>query len=116
MTGPAHPAGQAAGNTDALAQVQARNKLIQAVRDSLKGQGLDIRERTNDLVITHPGNPENGRIHITLPNGDVSHARTVWTYLGHLDRHGPGHDPDDEPRVDADLITATLTGQADTPT
>jgi hypothetical protein len=106
---------QAADDTGAVTQLRARNALIRTVRESLKGRGLDIRERTRELVISHPGDPERGRIYITLASGEVSYARTTWTYLGHLLGHSPSRDPDDDLTVDADLITATLTQPA-TPT
>jgi hypothetical protein len=97
------------GDTPALRAFRARNQLIQHIKDALKGRGLDTRERVKDLVISHPGHPERGRVHITLASGEASHARTVWEYLGHVEGHGPGREPDDEPRVDADLITKILT-------
>jgi hypothetical protein len=105
---------QPADKTNALAQFRARNLLIQAVRDSLKGRRLDIRERTNNLVVTNPGHPEHGRIYITLPSGEVSWQRTTWEYLGQLDGHH-SHDPGDEPPVTADTIIATLGAQPSPP-
>jgi hypothetical protein len=60
-------------------------------------------------VISHPGHPERGRVYITLAGGEASHARTVWEYLGHVEGYGPDREPDDGPRVDADLITKILT-------
>lgn len=105
----------AADDTGLVSQFRARNALIQAIRQTLKGRGLDIRERRKELVISHPGHSERGRIYITLAGAEVSHARTIWTYLGHLDGHGTNRDPDDDPCVDADLIYSTLT-QPDAPT
>jgi hypothetical protein len=98
---------QQASDVDAFAPVRARNDLIRMVRDRLKGQGLDIRERHKDLVISSPGHPEQGRIHVTLPSGEVSHQRTLWDYLGYLPGYGSGDT--DEPGVDTDTIIATLT-------
>jgi hypothetical protein len=100
---------QEAGNTDTTAQIRASNLLIRAIQAALKGRGLIVRERTNDVVIRHPDHPERGRVYIKLPCGDVSHGRTVWNYLGHWEGHGTDHDPDDDPQVDADLIIKTLT-------
>ncbi len=102
---------QTASDTDALQPLRARNTLIRTVRTLLKGTGLDIRELANELVISHPGHPEHGRIYITYTTGDVSHRRTIWDYLGHLDGYG-STDPDTEACVNADTITAALAGLA----
>jgi hypothetical protein len=96
------------GDNDPFAQIRARNGLVRTVRDSLKGSGLDIRERRNELVISHPGHPEHGRIYVTLASGEVSHARTTWTYLGPLHGHEPNDDPDRDPPITADTIITTL--------
>jgi hypothetical protein len=87
---------------------RARNTLIQAIKTGLKGSGLDIRERDTRLVITDPGHPEHGRIHITYATGDVTHQRTIWQYLGQIDGHTPT-DPDAEPTITPDKIITTLT-------
>jgi hypothetical protein len=99
---------QAADNTGPATQLRARNTLIRTVRESLKGQGLDIRELATEMVISHPGHPEHGRIHITYTTGDVTHRRTTWDYLGHLDGHGPT-DPDAEPTITTASIINALT-------
>jgi hypothetical protein len=106
---------QAAGDTDISQAFRARNKLIAAVRTLLKGSGLDIRELTDELVISHPGHPEYGRIYITYTKGDVTHRRTIWDYLGNLDNH-PHTSPDTDPRITAATIIRLLTWQPDTPT
>jgi hypothetical protein len=100
MTRPAQEA-------DAVAAVRARNTLIRTVRARLRGAGLDVRELASELVISHPAHPERGRIHISYASGDVSHKRTVWNYLGHLDGYGSG-DPDAEPPVDTAAILGAL--------
>src|SRR5579875_3238293 len=96
-------------NQDAFALIRARNELIRAVREQLKGRGLDIREREHELVISSPGHPEKGAIHITLSTGEVSYRRTLWDYLGHL----PGYGSDDPDEADEDMnaIAAKLTGR-----
>jgi hypothetical protein len=96
------------GSQDAITRTRARNTLIRTVRERLKGRGLDIREREHELVISSPGHPEKGSIHITLPTGEVSHRRTLWDYLGVLPGYAP-EDPD-EPAVSVDKIASTLTG------
>ncbi|MGH3158346.1 MAG: hypothetical protein ACRDNF_17480 [Streptosporangiaceae bacterium] len=94
--------------TEAVAQTRAQNLLAREIRDRLKGQGLDIRERDKHLVITCPRHPDKGKsIHIVLASGEVSLKRTSWDYLGHLPGHGSG-DPD-EPGVNMDTIIAMLT-------
>lgn len=96
-----------AEQADALARARARNLLVREIRARLKGQGLDIRERNHALVITSPGNTEQGSIHINLATGEASLKRTLWNYLGYLPGYGNGDI--DEPRFDTHTITATLT-------
>jgi len=104
---------QPASETGAVAALRARGALIRAVREQLRGSGLEIRERASELVISHPGRPDHGRIYITYTSGDVSHRRTSWEYLGHLDGHG--RNPDAEPSVKAAAIIGALGGRAVTP-
>jgi hypothetical protein len=102
----------------AIQALRARNQLTRHVRALLKGSGLDIRENDNQLVISRPGHPDHGRIYITYATAEVSHARTTYTYLGHLDTPDtPGSDPDDdEPHVDTGTIIRKLTeGDGDSP-
>jgi hypothetical protein len=103
-------AAQPPSEVDALAAVRARNTLIRTVRTRLRGAGLDVRELATQLVISDPGHPERGRIYITFATGDVSHKRTVWDYLGHLDGYG-STDPDAEPSVDIAAIAGALSGR-----
>jgi|SRR5580658_2359970 hypothetical protein len=103
----------AAGEMDAFAQIRTRNELARTVRAALKGSGLDIRERATKLAISNPGHPENGRIYIKFVTAEVSHQRTEWDYLGHLDGHGSS-DPDGEPPVDTERIIAALGGHLST--
>jgi hypothetical protein len=77
------------------------------VRDRLKDSGLQTRERDTELVISNPGNPDKGSVHINFATGEASHRRTLWDYLGYLPGYGSG-DPD-EAGVDTDAIIATLT-------
>jgi hypothetical protein len=98
----------------ALQALRARNTLVQTVRTLLKGAGLDIRELASELVISHPGHPEYGRIYITFAKGDVSLRRCTWEYLGYLDGYGPTN-PEAESSLSADKIIAMLTGPADSP-
>jgi hypothetical protein len=105
------PAAQPPSELDALAAVRARNLLIASVRTRLRGAGLDVRELASELVISHPGHPERGRIYVKYANGEVSHRRTVWSYLGHIDGYGPP-DPDADPPVDIHAIIAALGGRA----
>jgi hypothetical protein len=99
-----------------MAAFRARNELIRTLREQMKGKGLDTRELENDrLVISRPGHPDKGRIYINLRTGEVSHRRTIWDYLGHLDHH-PHTSPTAEPHITAVTIIAALTGQPDTPT
>jgi hypothetical protein len=100
---------QPAGDSSAFQPVRARNTLIHTVRTLLKGTGLDIRELASELVISHPGHPEHGRIYITYAHAEVTHRRTTWHYLGYLDGY-TSTDPDAEPGIDAPTITAALTG------
>lgn len=98
---------------DQFAAFRARNKLIDQVRAALTGTGLDVRDRTNALVISNPGHPDNGRIYITYTTAEVSLSRPVWRYLGRLQGHGPTSDPEAEPTVDTAAIIAALTTSAD---
>jgi hypothetical protein len=105
---------QTASDTDALQAFRDRNKLIRTVRTLLKGSGLDIRELTNALVISHPGHPEYGRIYITYARGEVSCRRIIWDYLGCLDNN-TSTSPDVDPCVDVHMIINILTGQQGIP-
>jgi hypothetical protein len=107
---PLHPTNPPA-EPDPFEAVRARNRLADQVRAALSGAGLDIRDRTNALVISKPGHPDNGRIYITYATADVSLRRPIWHYLGRLQ----GHHRDDDPPVDAAAIIAALTSPADTP-
>jgi hypothetical protein len=102
---------QAASEVDTIAALRARNILIRTVRTRLRGAGLDVRELASELVISHPGHAERGRIYIRYATGDVSHKRTIWDYLGVLGGYG-GTDPDAEPGVDAAAIIGALGGRA----
>lgn len=105
---------QAAHAADNLARARARNLLVRDIRERLRGQRLDIRERDHDLVISFPGNPEKGlSVHIVLATGEVSLKRTVWDFLGHLPGYGSG-DPD-QLLVDTDKIAAMLIRPDDGP-
>jgi hypothetical protein len=95
-------------DADALTQARAKIKLIHTVHERLKGTGLDIRELAKELVISHPGHPEHGRLYINLATAEVSHRLPTCTYLGYLDGYGTDRDPD-EPRVDTNKIITTLT-------
>jgi hypothetical protein len=97
------------GEPTAIQACQNQTRLRRMVGDLLAGSGLEIRERDKELVISNPRHPDRGRIYITYAAGEASHARTEWTYLGHLAGHGTDRHLDDDPRVDADLITTTLT-------
>ena len=99
---------QTTGESDIFARFRARNELVRKLKEQFRDQGLDIRERDNEVVISSPGNPENGSVHFTLATGEVSHRRTLWDYLGYLPGYGSG-DPD-EPAVDTDAIAAIFTG------
>jgi len=98
--------------TGALQAVRARTTLVQTVRALLKGSGLDIRELTSELVISHPGHPDHGRIYITYAGGEVSLRRCTWNYLGYLDGYG-SDDPEAEPCLSAGQIIAALTARGD---
>jgi hypothetical protein len=89
---------------------RARNALRHELDPQLRGHGLEIRELTTALAIGNPANPEKGRIHITYANGDVTHKRTTWDYLGPLHGYEPNDDPDHEPGITPAQIIATLTG------
>src|ERR1700728_204269 len=105
---------QPASEADAVGAVRARNTLIRTVRTQLRGAGLEVRELASELVISHPGHPERGRIYVTYASGDVSHKRTIWEYLGHLDGYG-SPDPAAEPPVDPAAIIAALNGRPPPP-
>lgn len=93
---------------DSLRSFRERNALIRDVRNRLKGTGLDIRELTNELAISNPGHPEQGRIYVTYASGEVSLRRTIWDYLGHLQGYGREKS---EPGIDAAKIIDMLTGR-----
>jgi hypothetical protein len=71
---------------------------------------LDIRELANELVISNPGHPEQGRIYVTYATGEVSHRQTLWDYLGYFEGHGR-HNEDADESVSAEKIIRTLTGR-----
>jgi hypothetical protein len=96
-------------DTDAVTLARARNRLIRAVRERLRGSGMDIRELAKELTVSSPGHPEKGRLYINLSTGEVSHRLPAWAYLGHLDGYGTDRDPD-EPTVDTAKILTILTG------
>jgi hypothetical protein len=97
--------------TDRFAAFRARNELIRTVRERLKGKGLDTRELENDrLVISSPRHPEKGRVYLNLRSGEVSHRRTIWDYLGHLDGHAGEHETPDS-FVTVDTIIGLLSVQ-----
>jgi hypothetical protein len=98
---------QAAGDPDRLAVFRARNAFAREVRGRLKGRGLDVRERDSALVISFPGHPEKGRYYIALASGEVTQRVTFWDYLGYLEGHGDGRDPDD--CVSLEAIIGALT-------
>jgi hypothetical protein len=100
---------------DVLRTIRARNRLIDHIRASLKGAGLDIRERTSALVISNPGYPDNGRVYIPYASADVSLRRPVWHYLGRFHGHQRDDHPDADPIVDAATIITVLTSPSDTP-
>jgi hypothetical protein len=104
---------QAEGETDALAVFRARNKAVREVRERLKGYGLDVRERDSNVVISSPGHPEKGRYYIALTSGEVTQRVTFWDYLGHLEGHGAGRDPDE--CVSLGTIIAALTSPGSVP-
>jgi hypothetical protein len=103
-----------ASEVDAVAAVRARNLLITTVRARLRGAGLEVRELASQLAISDPGHPEHGRVYIAYANGDVSHRRTIWQYLGRLDGCS-GTEPDAEPGVDTAAIVRALSEQSNTP-
>jgi hypothetical protein len=105
---------QTADDTDSFARFRARNKLIRLVRDRLRGRGLDIRELENELVISSPGHPERGRVYVTYVSGEVSHRRTIWDYLGHLDGCCSGDRETADSGVRMETIAGLLTsGEGD---
>jgi hypothetical protein len=95
-----------------LQAVRARTTLVRTVRTRLRGSGLDIRELANNLAISIPGHPEQGRIYITYSGGEVSLRRCTWEYLGYLDGYG-SNDPEAEPCLTTDNIIGALTGPHD---
>jgi hypothetical protein len=97
----------APGKPSAIQLLRARNAAVHTVTDLLTGSGLQIRERTYELVITNPGDPEKGMIHVAYADGYVSLERPEWNYLGYLPGYGDTDDRD--PRISADKILGALT-------
>jgi hypothetical protein len=97
-----------------LRAVRARSALVRTVRTLLQGSGLDVRELASAVVISKPGHPDQGRIHITYAGGEVSLRRCTWHYLGYLEGYG-SPDPEAEPCLSAAKIIAALTGPQDGP-
>jgi hypothetical protein len=81
----------------------------------LAGSGLDVRDRDKYLVISKPGNSDQGRIYISYTSGEVSWQRPQWQYLGHLKGYASAADadPDTEPIADAQTIIRALSGRHD---
>jgi hypothetical protein len=102
-----HPPDEPTG----IQKLQARTALRKKLETLLRGSGLEIRELASNLAICNPGDPDKGRIYVGYVSGDVSHKRTLWSYLGPLQGYEPSDDPDREPAVDAATIITTLTGQ-----
>jgi hypothetical protein len=106
MTHAAEEAGNFPQNPDIFARFRARNELVRTLKKWFGGQGLDVREYDDKVVISRPKHPENGSLHVTLATGEVSHRRVLWDYLGYLPGYGSGHP--DEPGVDVSAVTAIL--------
>jgi hypothetical protein len=75
---------------------------------------LWVEERANELVVTNPGDPEAGMVHVAYADGYVCWERVAWEYLGHLEGCEPDHDVPDA-RVDAGKIISTLSGSPSRP-
>jgi hypothetical protein len=82
----------------------AVRRMVSAMLD---GADLRFRPLKNELVITNPRAPENGRIRIEYATGHVSWQREVWGYFGPLQGFET-EDNDDETYVSADVILKIL--------
>jgi hypothetical protein len=60
------------------------SKTRQVVSELLSGSGLHVRELTSELVVTNPGDPERGQVHIAFADGYVCWERVIWEYWGEL--------------------------------
>ena len=101
MTHPDKPAGA----PPHLTAEAVRNQ----VAGMLGGSSLQIEEGPSELIITNPGDPEVGTIHIAYADGYVCWERMAWEYWGHLDGCQPDHDVPDT-TVGAEKIISSLSG------
>jgi hypothetical protein len=82
----------------------AVRRMVSAMLD---GADLRFRPLKNELVITNPSAPENGRIRVEYATGHVSWQREVWGFFGPLQGFETD-DKDGETYVSADVILAIL--------
>jgi hypothetical protein len=69
----------------------------------LADSGLQVRELAHELVITNPGDPDKGQVHVDF-DGYVSWERVAWTYWGTLE----GFEDMGEGMVSGDKILEVL--------
>ena len=82
----------------------AVQRMVSAMLD---GADLRFRPLKNELVITNPSAPENGRVRIEYATGHVSWQREVWGFYGPLQGFETDEN-DDETYVGADVILRIL--------
>jgi hypothetical protein len=82
----------------------AVQRMVSAMLD---GADLKFRPLKNELVITNPNAPENGRIRVEYATGHVSWQREVWGFFGPLQGFETD-DKDGETYVSADVILKIL--------
>jgi hypothetical protein len=64
---------------------EAKARAKRGVAELVARFGLQVKERENELVITNPGDPDRGQIHVDYADGYVSWERVAWTYWGTLE-------------------------------
>ena len=80
--------------------------VLRMVAAMLDGANLKFRQLKNELVITNPSAPENGRVRIEYVTGHMSWQREMWDFFGPV--QGFETEDDDESYVGADAILSIL--------
>jgi hypothetical protein len=67
------------------ARDRRRDRVRRAVARLVDGTELQMQELKNGIVITNPGDPEKGRLHVALDDGYACWERVVWEYWGKIE-------------------------------
>jgi hypothetical protein len=73
---------EGSGETGDAQTLDNKERIKQAVAKLIEGTRLQVEEFANELVITNPDDPENGRLHVDFEHGYMSWERVVWEHFG----------------------------------